>query len=183
MRPVLGLGHHPEHLLGGYHNQAEAEMRGHLYGSAHHDMPSAVLFVQMAVDALDGAALLVAFGLGRVERRLFAFARVVVYYGHMSQALRHPAYLLGVVGRVGQVVEACDAPGAHLGEGNGGLAVVQTGRGDDERDGDVAVGDVEMQLVPAPILDFPFTVALAAPVAGVRQVGEILLQPAFELLR
>ena len=51
------------------------------------------------------------------------------------------------VGRVGEVVEARDAFGAHLREGDGRLAVVQAGRSQDEADRDVTVDHIQMRKV------------------------------------
>ena len=65
--PASGLarsGEHLEHLLGGDHHQSEGEVGGDLGRAAHADMPSAVLLVQMGVDAFDPAALPIAHGLG-----------------------------------------------------------------------------------------------------------------------
>jgi hypothetical protein len=65
-------------------------------------MPSAVLLMQMAVDPIDGRALVV--------------ARIVVNDGHVPQPRGHLANFLGVVRGVGQVIEVDDAFGGHLRE-------------------------------------------------------------------
>ena len=97
----------------------------------------------------------------------------MVNEGRMAQAHGHLANLLGVVGGVGQVVEADDAFGRHLGQGDGSLAVMQTGGAEDETDGDVAVDHVQMGLVTAPAFDLVMAVFLAAPVANLGQIGQI----------
>ena len=115
---------HLEHLLGGDDHQAEGQMGGHLDRTAYAHVPSAVFVVQMGVDPFDRRALVVTPHLRRREPDLFAPARIVVNEGHMGQAHGHLSNLLGVVGGVGQVVEADDAFGRHLGQGDGRLAVV-----------------------------------------------------------
>ena len=176
-----GSGEHPEHLLGGDHQQAEGQVRGHLDRAAHPDVPSAVLVVQVAVDPLDGRALVVAPRLCRGEFDLFSPARIVVNDGHVPQPCGHLADLFGVVSGVGQVIEVGDASGGHLRQGDGSLAVMQAGGAEDETDGDVAVDHVQMGLVTAPAFDLVMAVFLAAPVANLGQTGQIPLQTALEL--
>ena len=156
-------------------------MRRHLRRAAHPDVPSAVLFVQMAVDALDGRAFVVAPGFRRGELDLLAPARVVVDERHVPQPRRHLADLLGVVGGVGQIIEVDDPSGGHLRQRDGGLAVVQAGGSEYEADRDIAVDHVQMGLVAAPAFCLALAVLLAAPVAGRGQVGQVFLQAAVEL--
>jgi hypothetical protein len=72
------LFEHPEHLLGGDDQQAEGQVGGDLDRSAHPDVPTSVLIVQMAVDPLDGAALAIAHRFGGRELDLLTAARIVV---------------------------------------------------------------------------------------------------------
>jgi len=127
----------------------------------------------MGVHPLGGAALVIAQRFGRRERDLLAPARIAVDEGHVAQTRGHLADFLGVVGGVGQVVETDDPFGAHLRERDGHLAVVQTGGREDETHGNVAVDDIQMRLVAAPVFPLALAVLLAAPVATGWQIGQI----------
>src|SRR5262249_1697273 len=59
------------------------------------------------------------------------------------------------------------------------LRVMNTGRGHDGTDGDLAVHDTQMELVALPSLDKSLAVALAAYIARSRQFGQHLIQATF----
>ena len=81
----------------------------------------------------------------------------------------------GVIGGVHEIVEIGDARAGHGHQGNGDLTVVNGGRGQHAGDGDLAAGDVDMQLVADPGLLVALAVFLGADIAGFGQFGEHLV--------
>jgi len=166
--------------------------RGHPYmafdldGAAHAHEPGAELVLHPGIDAFGHGAeieepvvrvrdadaphagdLLGAFGF-----RFMLRTKIAVDQRRMAERLAVPVDDFGVVGCVHRLIEIDDAGAGHGHEGNGDLAVVHGGRGQHAGDGDLAAGDVEMQLVADPCLLIALAVLLAADVAGGGQLGE-----------
>jgi len=66
---------------------------------------SAVVVVQVRVDAFGAAPLAIPNGFGGRKLEFFTASRVVVGDGDMPQAFGHLADFFGIVGGVGQIVE------------------------------------------------------------------------------
>ena len=81
----------------------------------------------------------------------------------------------GVVGGVHEIVEIGNPRAGHGHQGNGDLTVVNGSRGQHAGDGDLAAGDIDMQLVADPGLLVALAVFLGADVAGGGQLGEHLV--------
>jgi hypothetical protein len=77
-----------------------------------------------------------------------------------------------IIGAVHEVVEIGQAGGGQLGKRDRGLAVVQRGRGQQSADRDIAIGDIEMQLLNNPA----FRVALGIALGSNRVVRRQIVQ-------
>lgn len=80
----------------------------------------------------------------------------------------------GVIGRVHQLTEELDPFMGHGEEWNGGLGVMHVGPGEDRTGGDLAVGDIEVQLVAAPAHLIALAAGLDAETATGVQFGQHL---------
>src|SRR5208283_4717364 len=89
----------------------------------------------------------------------------------MAERLAVLVNALGVVGGVHGFVEIGDPRSGHGHERDGGLGVVQGGRGEDAGDGDLSAGDVDMGFVSGPAFLETFAVFLGSDVAFGRQIG------------
>ena len=80
----------------------------------------------------------------------------------------------GIIGRVHKVIEVLDPPGRQGPQRNRHLGVMRRRRRHDAADGDPAIGRIDVQLVPDPGGGMALGVALAADIAGPRQVRQHL---------
>ena len=147
----------------------------------HPDVARSIIVLELRVAPLDGAPLAVADLLRGREGPGLPAAGVPVDQRDMPEALRELPYLLAVVRRAGEVVEAGDAARRHLHEGDGRLAVVQRRGGHHGRDRHAAVRDREVELVAQPVRRLPLAVALPAPVASPGKIRKVLRQSALRL--
>ena len=136
-------------------------MAHHLVWAAHAHCPAAVVVLEIAVDALGTAALVVAQGFRRflanqvlalVFLRQMLFQRRVaagvdVNKGDMAQRAAVLVDFWNVIGAVHQVIAGGQAAGGQGGERDGHLAVVHRGGGQEATDRDIAIGCVNVQLV------------------------------------
>ena len=131
-----------------------------LSGPRRRIMRPAKLILEIGVDAFGGGALLVAdmlggaqadgfagLGLGLPRRLAKGRAGMALDDRDMAQGAAVGLDLRRVVGVVHQIVERREAGRRHGRQGDRHLAVVQAGRGQNGRDRDVAVGDIEVELV------------------------------------
>src|SRR5271165_3439784 len=181
---------HTDDLIDGERDDAEHEMAFYLECAADAEKSGAELVFQTSVDGFGHGAEIVdqvvevghvdelqaldlaaAFGLG-----LVVGAKVAVDDGGVAE---RPALVVdrgGVVGGVHEIVEIGDAGAGHGHQGNGDLAVVDGGRGQQAGDRDLAAGHVDVEFVAGPGLFVALAVFLAADVAGCGQVGEHLAE-------
>src|SRR5271166_6495035 len=156
-------------LIDGERDDAEHEMAFDLECAADAEKSGAELVFQTSVDAFGHGAEI-------VDQVVEVGAKVAVDDGGVAE---RPAVVVdrgGVVGGVHEIVEIGDASAGHGHQGNGDLAVVDGGRGQQAGHRDLAAGHVDVEFVPGPGLFVALAVFLAADVAGGGQVGEHLAE-------
>src|SRR6516225_6425977 len=151
--------------------------------AAHaHVAPAEVIF-EPAIDPLGAAALVVAQVLGKPVTCIALAPRFGFQFGlgawrawifiddrHVTEITTGLRDLPRIIGAVHQVVEIGQAGGGQLGKRDRGLAVVQRGRGQQSADRDIAIGDIEMQLVTNPAFLVALGIALGSNRAVRRQI-------------
>jgi len=76
--------------------------------------------------------------------------------------------VVGVVGGIHQVVEILNALRRDGHQRDGGLRIVHAGAGEQRGDGDLAVGDIEMEFIAGPIILVAAAIGFCADVALTR---------------
>ena len=74
-----------------------------------------------------------------------------------------------------------DTLGSQSHQRDGHFSIVHVGTGQDGRDGDLAVGRIQMEFIAAPVIGVAFTVLFGADGAGARQAVHHLGQGHFAL--
>ena len=157
-------------------------MEEHLRMAADPHVTAAVRVVEMPVDALDAGTVAEPdlFGgddahepLAPAVRLRLAAPGVRVDDRDVIARLGEFPYLLRVVGRVLQVVQRERDGVRLLHERYRGPGVVDARGREARRDGDVPVGDGDVELVAAPELRLALAVALASPVAERREERKV----------
>ena len=136
-------------------------------------MPARAEFVlEAGIDPLDLGTGLEAFGFMRGEVDLLPATRVVIDQRHVVQIAAVLAQERAAIRGIHHIVEVDHARSGQRGQRDGHLRIVNTGAGDHGADGNLAVGDIQTQLVADPGGLEALAVGLAADVAGARQVGQ-----------
>ena len=161
-----------------------------LDGAADPDETPAELVFQAGVDSFGHGSEVVdqVVEVGHVdEAAAFDFGRPFLFAGavgavigidHGDVAARSAVLMdvLGVVGCVHDFIEIVDPRSGHGHERDGGVGIVQGRRGQDQGDGDLTAGDVDMGFVSGPAFLEAFAVFLGSDIASGRQVGAHLRQ-------
>ena len=104
---------------------------------------------------------------GRIQRNLLPTTSVGVGNMDASVSFDKPGDRLGIIGRIGEGIENIRAPLLRpLDQIRDGLGVVDRGRGHQDRERDLSLGRMNVDLEPSPPFDIPLAVPLAAPIAA-----------------
>src|SRR3974390_1227196 len=155
-------------------------MAHHFGRPSYPNGPAPKMILQPTIHPLTGGPLSKASPLRFVQRNPIA-ALDRLHDGDLAQTPRIRVNALRVISRIHQLVERPHPLCAQLHQRNGDLRIVGAGTGQDGADRDIAVNDIQVQLVTLPVFRLALRAFLAPAVAGARQVSQILGQTASRL--
>ena len=147
---------------------AEHQVRHHFGRTSHPHVPPSKLVLQSPVDPLHHGSLLVSLLLGPTQfpfhlahRNVLGLAlrsarRFQIHDGHVSQAAARLLDMVRLIGRIHQFIAVGDALCTHGGQRNGYLRIMHRGRRQHGTDGDLTIGHIPMEFVPAPVMIVPW---------------------------
>ena len=113
-------------------------------------MPSPKALLEEGVDPLHRGSTLVTLRLGGIQGDLLLTPGIGIDQRHNAQIMTERPDGLGILGRIHRRVKRSHLPHSHLEKRGSGLAIVDRGRSQDSRKGDLSIRHQKMELESLP---------------------------------